>query len=111
MHRSRNSYPRGPSARIILHLQLIENCCALISQLSHKGSHLNHDQYQNPLISRYASKDVVQLWSPQSIHSTWRKLWVALAEAEQELGLAITFEQIAQLRESVDTIDFAKAAQ
>jgi adenylosuccinate lyase len=54
---------------------------------------LNHDQYQNPLISRYASKDVVQLWSPQSIHSTWRKLWVALAEAEQELGLAISCDQ------------------
>jgi adenylosuccinate lyase len=72
---------------------------------------LNHDQYQNPLISRYASKDVVQLWSPQSIHSTWRRLWVALAESEHELGLTITPEQIAQLRAAVETIDFAKAAQ
>jgi HlyD family secretion protein len=43
---------------------------------------LSHDQYQNPLITRYASKDLVRLWSPQSIHSTWRRLWVALAEAE-----------------------------
>jgi adenylosuccinate lyase len=72
---------------------------------------LNHDQYQNPLISRYASKDLVRLWSPQSIHSTWRKLWVALAEAEQELGLAISSDQIAQLRAAVDAIDFARAAE
>ncbi|MGE5192015.1 MAG: adenylosuccinate lyase [Deltaproteobacteria bacterium] len=72
---------------------------------------MNHDQYQNPLVNRYASKDLVRLWSPQSIHSTWRKLWVALAEAEQELGLAISSDQIAQLRAAVDTIDFAKAAQ
>jgi adenylosuccinate lyase len=84
---------------------------APISDLSRKGFLLNHDQYQNPLISRYASKDLVRLWSPQSIHSTWRKLWVALAEAEQELGLAITSDQIAQLRAAVETIDFAKAAQ
>src|SRR5262245_6703707 len=102
--------PRGPAARIILHSEYIENCGAP-RFLSHKGSRLNHDQYQNPLISRYASKDVVQLWSPQTIHSTWRKLWVALAEAEQELGLAITSEQIAQLRAAVETIDFTKAAQ
>lgn len=72
---------------------------------------MNHDQYQNPLISRYASQDLVRLWSPQSIHSTWRRLWVALAEAEQELGLSISAEQIAQLRSAVETIDFAKAAQ
>jgi adenylosuccinate lyase len=72
---------------------------------------LNLDQYQNPLISRYASKDLVRLWSPQSIHSTWRKLWVALAEAEQELGLAISSDQIAQLRGAVDSIDFAMAAR
>jgi adenylosuccinate lyase len=72
---------------------------------------LNFDQYQNPLITRYASKDLVQLWSPQSIHSTWRRLWVALAQAEHELGLDISAEQVAELRSAVDTIDFAKAAQ
>jgi len=72
---------------------------------------LNHDQYQNPLITRYASKDLVRLWSPQSIHSTWRRLWVALAEAEHELGLAVSADQIAELRGAVETIDFAKAAQ
>jgi adenylosuccinate lyase len=72
---------------------------------------LNHDQYQNPLITRYASKDLVRLWSPQSIHSTWRRLWVALAQAEHELGLDVSAEQVAELRNAVDTIDFAKAAQ
>jgi adenylosuccinate lyase len=72
---------------------------------------LSHDQYQNPLISRYASRELVRLWSPQSIHSTWRRLWVALAEAEQELGLGISAEQIAELRAAVDDIDFAKASQ
>jgi adenylosuccinate lyase len=71
---------------------------------------LSHDQYQNPLISRYASRDLVRLWSPQSIHSTWRRLWVALAEAEQELGLPISSEQIAELRNAVDDIDFSTAA-
>jgi adenylosuccinate lyase len=72
---------------------------------------LNFDQYQNPLITRYASKDLVRLWSPQSIHSTWRRLWVALAQAEHELGLDISAEQVAELRSAVDTIDFAQAAQ
>jgi len=50
-----------------------------------------------------------RLWSPQSIHSTWRRLWVALAEAEQELGLPITDQQLAELRGTVDQIDFAAA--
>jgi adenylosuccinate lyase len=72
---------------------------------------VNHDQYQNPLVSRYASKDLVGFWSPQSIHSTWRRLWVALAEAERELGLAISTDQISQMRDAVDAIDFTKAAQ
>jgi len=51
---------------------------------------MSYDQYQNPLISRYASQEMSRLWSPQSIHSTWRKLWVALAEAERELGLPVS---------------------
>jgi adenylosuccinate lyase len=72
---------------------------------------LSHDQYQNPLISRYASREMSALWSPQRIHSTWRRLWVALAEAERELGLNITEAQIAEMRAAVDDIDFAKAAE
>ena len=69
------------------------------------------DLYENPLISRYASAEMARLFSAQKRHSTWRRLWVALAEAEAELGLEITPEQIRELRAAVDTIDFAKAAE
>lgn len=71
----------------------------------------NPDQYDNPLISRYASPEMSALWSPQRKFSTWRRLWVALAEAEAELGLPITQEQIDQLKEHVDDIDFRAAAR
>ncbi len=70
-----------------------------------------HDQYENPLISRYSSKEMSRLWSAQKKFSTWRKLWVALAEAQQELGLAVTDEQIAELKEHTDDIDFEAAAK
>ena len=65
--------------------------------------------YDNPLIARYASRQMGRLWGPQRKFSTWRRLWVALAEAEAELGLPITPEQINQLRAHVDDIDFAAA--
>jgi len=65
--------------------------------------------YDNPLIGRYASAEMTALWSPQRKFSTWRRLWVALAEAEAELGLPITPEQIAELCAHVDEIDFAAA--
>ena len=52
---------------------------------------------------------MARLFSPQARVSTWRKLWVALAEAQQSLGLSITEEQIAALRAQVDTIDFDAA--
>ena len=68
-----------------------------------------HDQYENPLISRYASKDMSRLWSDDKKFGTWRRLWVALAEAEQELGLPITDQQIAELRAHVDDVDYAAA--
>lgn len=70
-----------------------------------------HDQYENPLISRYASREMSHLWSSQTKFSTWRRLWVALAEAEQEIGLSITDAQIEELRQHVDDIDFAKAGE
>ena len=69
------------------------------------------EHYDNPLIARYASEEMSKLWSPQRKFSTWRKLWVALAEAEAELGLAVTAEQIAELKAHVDDIDFASAAR
>ena len=71
---------------------------------------MNHDVYDNPLIGRYASTEMSQLWSPQTKHSTWRRLWVALAESERELGLNITQLQIDELRQHVDQIDFVAAA-
>jgi adenylosuccinate lyase len=74
--------------------------------------------YDNPLITRYASRPMVELWGPQRKHSTWRRLWLALAEAQHELGLTaddgvsprITPEQLAELRAHLDDIDFARAA-
>jgi adenylosuccinate lyase len=69
------------------------------------------DQYDNPLVSRYASAEMSELWSPQRKFSTWRRLWVALAEAEKTLGLPITQPQINQLKNYVDNINFDVAAQ
>ncbi|MHB1426269.1 MAG: adenylosuccinate lyase [Gemmataceae bacterium] len=71
----------------------------------------------NPLVSRYASRDMAELWGPRRKFSTWRRLWLALAEAEQELGLRaddgitprIKPTQIEQLRAHLDDIDFARA--
>ncbi|MCI0355845.1 MAG: adenylosuccinate lyase, partial [Acidobacteria bacterium] len=73
--------------------------------------------WDNPLVGRYAGKEMAALWSPQRKFSTWRRLWVALAEGQQELGLTtedgrtprITPGQIEQLRRHVDDIDFAQA--
>jgi adenylosuccinate lyase len=75
--------------------------------------------YDNPLITRYAGRAMVELWGPQRKHSTWRRLWLALAEAEHELGLPaadgvsprITPEQLGELRAHLDDIDFARAAE
>lgn len=71
---------------------------------------MSHDRYENPLNTRYASRDMSSVWSDQRKHSTWRRLWVALAESERELGLDISEQQIAELRAHVDDIDFDKAA-
>lgn len=67
-----------------------------------------HD-YVNPLVERYASKDMRWLFSPQFKFQTWRRLWVALAEAEAEVGLDITAAQIDELRAHVDDINFQVA--
>lgn len=67
------------------------------------------DHYENPLITRYASKQMSQLWSDQKKFTTWRRLWIALAEAEQELGLPVSDDQIAELQAHVDDIDMATA--
>ena len=71
----------------------------------------NHNSYESPLTGRYASKEMSSNWSAQRKHSTWRRLWVALAESEKELGLNITQEQIDQMKAHLDDIDFAAVAQ
>jgi adenylosuccinate lyase len=70
---------------------------------------LSHDIYENPLITRYASTEMASIWSAQTRHSTWRRLWIALAECQQKLGLNITDAQLTEMRASVDSIDFAAA--
>ncbi len=72
---------------------------------------VSHEIYQNPLNTRYASAEMSGIWSAQKKHSTWRKLWVALAEAQQELGLDISDAQLNELRSNVDNIDFDVAAK
>jgi adenylosuccinate lyase len=70
-----------------------------------------HDHYVNPLVSRYASREMSRLWSPQRRVSTWRRLWVALAEAQRRLGLKVAEGQVAELRAKVDEIDFEAARE
>ena len=72
---------------------------------------MSKDIYESPLASRYASKYMLHLFSPDSRFETWRKLWVALAQAEHELGLPITAEQVAELEAHVTDIDYAAAEQ
>jgi adenylosuccinate lyase len=69
------------------------------------------DYYDNPLIARYASAEMSRLWGPRRKFRTWRRLWVALAEAEAELGLPIGEEQLAELRLHVDDVDLELAAR
>ena len=57
-----------------------------------------HIKYEHPLVDRYASKEMSYIWSPAKKFSTWRKLWLALAEAEQDLGLDIKDEQLNEMR-------------
>ena len=64
------------------------------------------NKYQNPLAERYSSEEMQYLFSPQKKFSTWRKIWVALAESEMELGININKEQVEALREKIEDIDF-----
>ena len=64
------------------------------------------NQYLNPLLERYASNEMSYLFSPQNKFSTWRKLWIALAECEKELGLPISNEQIDEMKSHIEDIDF-----
>jgi adenylosuccinate lyase len=68
------------------------------------------DRYSSPLAERYASRAMLELWSPRVRYGLWRQLWLALAEGERELGLDIPEEAIAQMREHLDDIDFDAVA-
>lgn len=72
---------------------------------------MSTDRYVSPLSERYASKEMQYIFSPDMKFKTWRKLWIALAEAEHELGLNITSEQIAQLKEHADDINYDVAKE
>ena len=67
------------------------------------------DSYKNPLEERYSSEEMLYNFSPNNKFRNWRKLWIALAEIEKDLGLEITDEQISQLKENAENIDYEKA--
>ncbi len=69
------------------------------------------DKYVSPLCERYADEKMQKIFSPDNRYSTWRKLWVALAESEKELGLNITDEQIAEMKSHIYDIDYDKEAE
>lgn len=68
------------------------------------------EHYQNPLVERYASREMAELFGARQRIRTWRRVWLALAEAEAELGLPITKKQLAELRRTLGDIDFKAAA-
>ena len=70
-----------------------------------------YDRYQSPLSERYASKEMQYIFSPDKKFRTWRRLWIALAETERELGLPITEEQIEELKAHKDDINYEVAKQ
>lgn len=70
-----------------------------------------YDRYVSPLSERYASREMQYIFSPEKKFCTWRRLWVALAEAEHELGLPVTEEQISELREHMEDINFEVAKE
>lgn len=72
---------------------------------------MNMNIYSNPLAERYSSKEMLENFSPDKKFSTWRKLWIALAESEKELGLHITDEQIEEMKANIYNIDYELAAK
>ena len=69
-----------------------------------------YEIYQNPLIERYSSEEMLRIFSPLNKFSNWRKLWIALAECEKDLGLNITDEQVEEMKAHIYDIDFVRAA-
>ena len=69
------------------------------------------DRYENPLCKRYADREMQHIFSDDMKFSTWRRLWIALAESEKELGLNITDEQINEMKQHITDIDYETAAK
>ena len=72
---------------------------------------MSYDRYQSPLSERYASKEMQYIFSPDMKFRTWRRLWIALAETEKELGLDITEEQIEELKSHAEDINYEVAKE
>jgi len=71
----------------------------------------DHQKYEHPLLQRYATKEMSAIFSPAMKFTTWRKLWLALATSEQELGIDVSDEQLQQMKDNLYNIDFDKAAE
>ncbi|MBQ8826941.1 MAG: adenylosuccinate lyase [Oscillospiraceae bacterium] len=71
----------------------------------------DYNSYESPFCTRYASKEMQYIFSADKKFTTWRRLWVALARAEMKLGLPVTEEQVKQLEENIENIDYAAAAE
>ena len=69
-----------------------------------------HDRYSSPLSERYASRAMVELWSPKMRYGLWRRLWLALAEAQRDLGLEVPDVALDQMRAHLDDVDFDAVA-
>ena len=67
--------------------------------------------YENPLNTRYASREMQENFGDEKRFRLWRKLWIALAESEMELGLPVTQEQVDELKAHAEDIDYAKAEE
>ena len=90
---------------VIVRKIIYNNVCKIkILRMVQKMIDNKYTTYSNPLTDRYCSKNMSYIFSPQFKFSTWRKLWVALAEGEKELGINISDEQIAQLKAHIDDI-------
>ena len=72
---------------------------------------MSNDRYVSPLSERYASREMQYIFSPDKKFRTWRRLWIALAETEKELGLNITDEQIEELKSHADDINYDVAKE
>ena len=72
---------------------------------------MSTDRYVSPLSERYASRKMQYIFSPDMKFRTWRKLWIALAETEKELGLPITQEQIDELKANAENINYDVAKE